>query len=295
MALTLLSKSKHFGGTLSKFSHSSTSTETTMTFNVFLPKVAVESNTKVPVLYCLGGLTSTEDNFAQKAGAGARASQYGLAIVFPDTSPRGVDFPEAGAKPEVGYSAGFYLNATQAPWNKNWKMYDYISNELPELIAANLPIDTSRSSITGHSMGGHGAISIFLKNQSSYKSISAFAPILHPIESAWGKFAFPQYLGEDKSTWEEYDSIELLKRFHAEKKLRSDVTFLIDQGTGDGFLSPDYLHTSVLIETVKSLGLESQFNIRWQEGYDHGYYFISTFVNDHIDHHAKAHGLTLSH
>ncbi|KAF8927893.1 hypothetical protein BGZ58_010048, partial [Dissophora ornata] len=165
MTLTLVSQSKHFGGTLTKYAHRSTSTQCTMHFNVFLPKEAVVHNTKVPVLYCLGGLTSTEDNFPQKSGFGLRASQYGLALVFPDNSPRDVGFAEA----EAGYSAGFYVNATQAPWDKHWKMYDYISKELPEVIAANLPIDTSRSSITGHSMGGHGALTIFLKNQSAYK------------------------------------------------------------------------------------------------------------------------------
>ncbi|KAF9113517.1 hypothetical protein BGX27_001394 [Mortierella sp. AM989] len=280
MTLTLLTQAKHFGGTLSKYEHSSTTTRTAMKFNVFLPKEVAQN--KVPVLYCLGGLTSNEDNFPQKSGFGPRASQYGLALVFPDNSPRDVEFPEAGASSDIGYGAGFYLNATQAPWDKNWKMYDYIVKELPEVIAANFPI------------GGHGAMTIFLKNQSAYKSISAFAPILHPIESSWGTFAFPQYLGEDKSTWKEYDTIELLKRFAGEKNLRSDVKFLIDQGTGDEFLQPDRLHTSILIETVKNLGLENQFNIRYHDGYNHGYFFISTVISDHIDHHAKVLGLSLS-
>ncbi|KAF9209935.1 hypothetical protein BGZ49_009861 [Haplosporangium sp. Z 27] len=293
MTLTLVSQSKHFGGTLTKYAHSSFTTKTTMNFNVFIPKGATAQH-KVPVLYCLGGLTSTEDNFPQKSGFGHRASQYELALVFPDNSPRDVGFAEAGENPDIGYSAGFYLNATQAPWDKNWKMYDYIVKELPEVIAANLPIDTSRSSITGHSMGGHGAFTIFLKNQSAYKSVSAFAPILHPIKSSWGTFAFPRYLGEDQSAWKEYDTIELLKRFSAEKDIRSDVKFLIDQGTGDQFLNPDRLHTSVLVETIKSLGLENQFNIRYHDGYDHGYFFISSFIADHIDHHAKVLGLTLN-
>ncbi|KAF9997589.1 hypothetical protein BGZ79_008729 [Entomortierella chlamydospora] len=294
MALTLSSQSKHFGGTLSKYTHASTSTKTTMAFNVFVPEGASAQN-KVPVLYCLGGLTATEDNFAQKSGFGARASQYGIALVFPDTSPRDVGFPEAGEIADIGYSAGFYLNATKAPWDKNWKMYDYISKELPEVIAANLPIDISRSSITGHSMGGHGALTIFLKNQSAYKSVSAFAPILHPTASSWGMYAFPRYLGMDQYTWKQYDTVELIKRLAAEKNLRSDVEFLIDQGTGDQFLNPDRLHTSVLAETIKSLGIDNQFNIRYHDGYDHGYFFISTFINDHIDHHAKAHGLSLKH
>ncbi|KAG0205470.1 hypothetical protein BGX28_002953 [Mortierella sp. GBA30] len=292
MALTLVSSNKHFGGLLSKYSHESTSTHCTMTFNVFLPKAAVEQNTKVPVLYCLGGLTSNEENFATKAGAGARASQYGIALVYPDSSPRDVGFTAAGADPEIGYSAGFYLNATQAPWDKNWKMYDYIVKELPQILGANLPIDTSRSSITGHSMGGHGALTIFLKNQSSYKSISAFAPILHPSISHWGLRAFPGYLGEDRTAWKEYDTIEVLRRYASEKNIRQDIKVLIDQGTGDPFLK-ERLNTTDLIETVKEFGLEDQFEIRYQDGYDHGYYFISTFVNDHIDHHAKALGLSL--
>ncbi|KAF9193169.1 hypothetical protein BGZ50_007709 [Haplosporangium sp. Z 11] len=292
MAITLVSKAKHFGGFLSKYSHVSTTTQCTMQFNVFLPKAAVEDDTKVPVLYCLGGLTATEDNFAQKGGAAARAAQYGLALVFPDTSPRDVGFAEAGADSGVGYSAGFYLNATQEPWKKNWQMYDYLTKELPEVLAANLPIDTSRSSITGHSMGGHGAMTIFLKNQAAYKSISAFAPILHPTQSPWGKSAFPKYFGDDQSVWKEHDTIELLKRFAAEKSLRKDVKFLIDQGTADEF-SGEFLHTDVLEKTIKDLGLSSQFEIRYQDGYNHGYFFISTFVNDHIDHHAKALGLSL--
>ncbi|KAF9950946.1 hypothetical protein BGZ72_007480 [Mortierella alpina] len=294
MALTLVSSSKHFGGTLSKYTHPSATNQCTMTFNVFLPKAAVESNTKVPVLYCLGGLTSNEDNFSIKAGAAARASQYGIALVFPDSSPRDVGFAEAGADPNVGYSAGFYLNATQAPWNKNWNMYDYIVKELPQVLASNLPIDTSRSSITGHSMGGHGALTIFLKNQSAYKSVSAFSPILHPSISHWGQLAFPKYLGEDRAVWKEHDTIELLKRYASEKNLRQDFKVLIDQGTGDQFLqAPDRLNTSDLIALIKEQGLDNLFEIRYQDGYDHGYFFISTFVNDHIDHHAKALGLAL--
>ncbi|KAF9579629.1 hypothetical protein BGW38_004042 [Lunasporangiospora selenospora] len=281
MTLTVVSSSKHFGGKLTKYSHPSTATQCDMVFNVFLPKIAAEDNVKVPVLYCLGGLTSTEDNFAIKAGAAMRASQYGLALVFPDTSPRNVGFPEAGVDQEVGYSAGFYLNATQTPWDKNFKMYDYIAKELPSLVAANLPI------------GGHGAMSIFLKNQESYKSVSAFAPILHPSVSHWGLHAFPKYLGEDRSTWKEYDTIELIKHYASEGKLRKDVTFLIDQGTGDVFYK-DRLNTMDLVHAVKDLGIEDQFVVRHQDGYDHGYFFISTFVNDHIDHHAKYLGLSLN-
>ncbi|KAG9063856.1 hypothetical protein KI688_003968 [Linnemannia hyalina] len=282
MTLTLVSQSKHFGGLLAKYSHASAVNQCTMTFNIFLPKAAAEHQTKVPVLYCLGGLTATEDNFAQKAGAASRAAQYGLALVFPDTSPRGVDFAEAGASDDIGYSAGFYLNATQAPWDKNWKMYDYISKELPQVLSANLPI------------GGHGALTIFLKNQTAYKSVSAFAPILHMSKSNWGRFALPKYLGDDQSTWKEYDSVELFKLHHAQKTLRTDFNVLIDQGTGDKFLK-DNLHTSDLIEFVEKEGLEKQFTIRYQDGYDHGYFFIATFANDHVDHHAKALGLTLSH
>ncbi|KAK3818338.1 MAG: putative esterase D [Benniella sp.] len=291
MALTLVSSNKHFGGMLNKYSHQSSTTQCVMVFNIFLPKESVGN--KVPVLYCLGGLTSTEDNFAIKSGFGPRASQYGLALVFPDTSPRDVDVPEAGANPDIGYSAGFYLNATQHPWDKNWKMYDYIAQELPQVLAENLPVDVSRSAITGHSMGGHGALTIFLKNQDKYKSVSAFAPITHPTQSAWGKFAFPRYLGEDPQAWDEYDTINLLQRYKEQNKFRSDVKVLIDQGTGDGFLDPDRLHTSELIKVVDQLGLKDQFEIRYQDGYNHGYFFISTFMNDHVDHHAKALGLTL--
>ncbi|KAG0043965.1 hypothetical protein BGZ83_010803 [Gryganskiella cystojenkinii] len=273
MALTLISESKHFGGKLSKYSHASTSTQCTMQFNVFLPKSAVEGKVKVPVLYCLGGLTSTEDNFAQKAGAAQHAAKYEIALVFPDTSPRNVGF-NAGEDENIGYSAGFYLNATQEPWNKNWKMYTYIAEELPHVIAANLPI------------GGHGALSIFLKNQHAYKSVSAFAPILHTMESNWGKHAFPQYLGDDISTWKEYDVIELLRKYVIADDFRRDIKILIDQGTGDRFLE-DNLHTDVLVAMVKDHGLDNQFEIRFHDGYDHGYFFISTFAQDHVEHHAK--------
>ncbi|KAF9411288.1 hypothetical protein BGZ94_001380 [Podila epigama] len=292
MTLTLVSSSKHFGGILAKYSHVSTTTKGTMHFNVFLPKSAVENKTRVPVIYCLGGLTSTEDNFAQKAGAAARASKYEIALVFPDTSPRNVDFPEAGENSSIGYSAGFYINATQAPWNKNWNMYDYVAKELPEVIAANLPIDTSRSSITGHSMGGHGALSIFLKNQDKYKTVSAFAPILHASTSPWGLFALPKYFGDDKAVWAQNDVTDLLKAYIAKGAFRKDVHILIDQGTEDSFLK-EHLYTHGFIQDVKDLGVADQFAIRFQDGYDHGYYFISTFVNDHIDHHAKALGATL--
>ncbi|KAG0225037.1 hypothetical protein BGX31_007792 [Mortierella sp. GBA43] len=279
-SLTVVSTAKHYGGRVIKYSHQSSSTQCEMVFNVFLPKEATDNN-KVPVLYCLGGLTSTEENFVTKSGFGPRAAQYGLALIFPDTSPRNVGFEQAGADSGIGYSAGFYLNATQEPWNKNWKMYDYIAKELPALVAEHLPI------------GGHGALTIFLKNQDKYKSISAFAPILHPMQSHWGLFAFPQYLGPDTATWEEYDTIKLLERFKGEDNLRADFHVLIDQGTGDEFLNLGRLHTPVLIDTVEKLGLKDQFTIRLQDGYNHGYYFISTFVNDHIDHHAKVLGLTL--
>ncbi|KAG0262690.1 hypothetical protein DFQ27_002208 [Actinomortierella ambigua] len=288
--LQKLSSSKHFGGKLEKYSHQSSSTNCVMTFNIYLPEAAV-NGTKVPVLYCLGGLTSSEENFATKAGAASFAAKYGLALVFPDTSPRNVDVPEAGVASDLGYGAGFYLTATQEPWAKNWNMYDYVAKELPALLDAQFPIDTKRQGITGHSMGGHGALTIFLKNQQNYTSISAFAPILHPTNCAWGQKAFPAYLGDDATTWNNYDTIHLLRRYVSENNLRKDFKALIDQGTGDVFLEKQ-LFTNEFIQATKDLGIESQFEVRFQDGYDHGYYFISTFVADHIDHHAKALGLT---
>ncbi|KAG0223207.1 hypothetical protein BGW42_006022 [Actinomortierella wolfii] len=288
--LQKLSSSKHFGGKLEKYSHKSSSTNCTMVFNIYLPEAAV-NGAKVPVLYCLGGLTSTEENFATKAGAGQYAAKYGLALVFPDTSPRNVDVPQASESSDLGYSAGFYLNATQEPWAKYWNMYDYVAKELPALLESNFPIDTKRQGITGHSMGGHGALTIFLKNQQNYKSISAFAPILNPTKCEWGIKAFPAYLGEDRSTWSDYDTVELLRRYVSENNLRKDFKALIDQGTGDFFLA-NHLCTDEFIRATKDLGVESQFEVRFHDGYDHGYYFISTFVADHIEHHAKALGLT---
>ncbi|KAG0092820.1 hypothetical protein BGZ92_008531 [Podila epicladia] len=293
MTITLVSSSKHFGGSLAKYSHVSKATQCTMHFNVFLPKSAVESNARVPVIYCLGGLTSTEDNFAQKGGAASRASKYEIALVFPDTSPRNTLVAEAGENSSVGYSAGFYLNATQAPWDKNWKMYDYVAKELPEVVSANLPIDTTRSSIMGHSMGGHGALSIFLKNQNNYKTVSAFAPILSASTSPWGLFALPKYLGpHEPAVWGDNDVTHLLKHYVSQNLFRKDVKVLIDQGTEDSFLK-EHLYTHGFINDIKELGIADQFEIRFQDGYDHGYFFISTFVEDHIDHHAKALGATL--
>ncbi|RCH88404.1 hypothetical protein CU098_000134, partial [Rhizopus stolonifer] len=233
---------------------------------------------KVPAIYFLSGLTCTEDNFVEKSGAMAEASKHGLALIVPDTSPRGVSIEGDNDSWDFGTGAGFYLDATAPKWAKHYRMYSYIVKELPRLIQQ-LPIDNTRVSIMGHSMGGHGALTIFLKNPTQFKTASAFAPIAHPIACPWGQKAFSNYLGEDKEAWKEYDTVELLKRF------QDKVDILVDIGTADGFLEKELL-IDQLKQTVEELG-QDQFKIRYQEGYDHTYFFLSTFVADHIQHHAK--------
>ena len=231
MSLQLISSNKIFDGWNKRFSHDSTTTRCTMTFSIYLPP-QVDSGAKVPVLYWLSGLTCTDENFMQKAGAQRIAAELGIALVAADTSPRGDDVAddENGAY-DLGLGAGFYINASEAPWNAHYRMYDYIVKELPELIEANFPVSTSRS-ISGHSMGGHGALSIGLKNPLRYRSISAFSPITNPIQCPWGQKAFTAYLGSDESFWQEYDSCELIQRIQDGHQL----PVLIDQGDSDDFL-----------------------------------------------------------
>jgi len=214
-----------------------------------------------------------------KAGAQRVVSELGLAVVMGDTSPRGdgvPDDPDQGY--DLGLGAGFYLNATEAPWNKHYKMYDYVTQELPDLINDNFPVDPSRQSIFGHSMGGHGALSIALKNPDKYKSVSAFAPIVSPINCPWGCKAFKNYLGEDVSTWQEYDSAALIA------KATTHLPMLVDQGTADEFLE-NQLKPELLLEAAEKAGYPLQFIVR--EGYDHSYFFIASFIEEHLRFHEK--------
>jgi len=251
-----------------------------MRFSLFLPSIARRQ--RVPVLYWLSGLTCTDENFVQKAGAQQYAEKYGIAIVAPDTSPRGegvADDP-VGAH-DLGLGAGFYLNATQAPWNRHYHMYDYIVDELPALIGDNFAVDGARQSISGHSMGGHGALTIALKNPGRYLSVSAFSPICSPLRCPWGEKAFGAYLGSERKDWEKYDAVELLV------KSKERLPMLIDQGTEDQFLSAQ-LKPELLLDASRKCGYPIDFHYR--AGYDHSYFFISSFIGEHLAFHAGALG-----
>ncbi|WP_370315714.1 S-formylglutathione hydrolase [Thalassolituus sp.] len=265
-----------FNGRQLQYSHTSAVLNCDMRFGIFLPPQA--EKTKVPVLYWLSGLTCTDENFTQKAGAQRIAAELGIALVMPDTSPRGEDVPddENGAY-DFGLGAGFYLNATQAPWSKHYRMYDYIVSELPELIEAEFSVNGMRS-ISGHSMGGHGAITIGLKNPEKYRSISAFSPISNPVNCPWGQKALGLYLGEDQEAWAAYDSSELLRR------ATEQLPLLVDQGLADNFLT-EQLRPETLDDAATESGY--RMTLRRQPGYDHSYFFISTFIEDHLRFHAQ--------
>lgn len=268
---------KMFGGEQRRYKHKSETLSCDMHFSIYLPPQVSEG--VVPVLYWLSGLTGTDENFVIKAGAQRVASELGLAIVMGDTSPRGEDVPDDPEQAyDFGLGAGFYLNATQAPWSKHYRMYDYVTQELPALINDNFPVDPSRQSIFGHSMGGHGALSIALKNPDKYKSVSAFAPIVSPINCPWGCKAFRNYLGEDVTTWHEYDSASLIA------KATTHLPMLVDQGTADEFLD-NQLKPELLLAAAEEAGYPLQFIER--EGYDHSYFFIASFIEEHLRFHEK--------
>lgn len=274
--LIKLSEQLTFGGKQIRFKHSSKTLNCEMQFSVFLPEQA--QTEKVPALYWLSGLTCTDENFSSKAGAQRVAAELGIALIMPDTSPRGdgVADDENGAY-DFGLGAGFYVNATAEPYAKHYQMYDYIVTELPQLLEAQLSLSNKRA-ISGHSMGGHGALVIGLRNPERYSSISAFSPICNPINSAWGIKAFTGYLGDNKQQWQQYDASLLLAA--TEKPL----PILVDQGTADTFW-PDQLNTDSLITAAKQHNTDIE--IRYQQGYDHSYYFIASFIEQHLRFHAK--------
>jgi len=247
-----------------------------MNFAVFIPPLAELQ--PVPILYYLSGLTCTEENFITKAGAQRYAAELGIMLVVPDTSPRDTKIPGEDDDWDVGSGASFYLNATVAPWSQHYQMYNYIQAELPNLIEANFAVQVERQSIFGHSMGGHGALICALKNPKQYLSVSAFAPIAAPMECLWGNKLFSTYLGDDKKKWAEYDASKLILK----SQLKS--TILIDQGTADTF----YHQKQLLPENFQTAcDVAGQpLNLRWQEGYDHSYFMISSFIKDHMQHHA---------
>lgn len=277
MPLELLSSQKCFGGWNQRYRHHSTTLSCDMVFAIYLPPQA-EQGGKLPVLYWLSGLTCTDENFMQKAGAQRLAAELGLVLVAPDTSPRGEGVPEDpdGAW-DFGHGAGFYLNATEEPWAHQYRMHDYVVDELPALIEANFPV-SDRRGISGHSMGGHGALVCALRNPGRYRSLSAFAPIANPSACPWGEKAFSLYLGKDRETWKGWDACALLAR------ARERLPILVDQGDADGFLA-DQLKPGALQAAAAVVGYP--LTLRLQPGYDHSYYFIASFIDDHLRHHAS--------
>ncbi|MDR6990455.1 S-formylglutathione hydrolase [Luteimonas sp. 3794] len=264
-----------FGGWQDVYEHASKTLGCTMRFAIYLPPQA--DTAKLPVLYWLSGLTCNEQNFITKAGAQRYAAEHGVMLVAPDTSPRGDDVPDAEGY-DLGKGAGFYVDATQAPWSTHYRMYDYVVHELPALVEAELPANGARA-ISGHSMGGHGALVIALKNPGRYRSVSAFSPIVAPSQVPWGEKALGAYLGDERAAWRAFDATALVA--HAAERL----PLLIDQGDADEFLDVQ-LKPQLLQAACEAVG--HPIELRMQPGYDHSYYFIQSFIGDHIAHHAKA-------
>lgn len=250
-----------------------------MKFGVFLPRDALEGN-KLPVFYWLSGLTCTEQNFITKAGAQRLGAKFNMIVVNPDTSPRGCNIEGEDECYDFGSGAGFYVDSTTDLWKKNYRMYSYITKELPGLVNENFPSIAEKIGICGHSMGGHGALICSLKNPGMYKSVSAFAPISNPTQCNWGNKCFTGYLGEDKSAWKEYDATELVKSYNG-----PPLEFLVDQGAADNFLKEGQLLPERFMEACATSKMPCI--MRMQEGYDHSYFFISTFLEEHFEHHAK--------
>ncbi|MCW9014652.1 MAG: S-formylglutathione hydrolase [Gammaproteobacteria bacterium] len=268
---------KEFGGWLNRYQHPSTSCNCSMTFSVYLPPQA--ETEKVPVVYWLSGLTCTDDNVRTKAGAQRYAAELGLALVMPDTSPRGDDVADEEDRYDLGKGAGFYVNAIQQPWARHYQMYDYVTAELPALIEQNFPVLPGVKSISGHSMGGHGALICALKEEGAYRSVSAFAPICHPVKSGWGEGCFSAYLGDNRELWKAYDATELIKSGC------KPMPVLIDHGLADEFLE-EQLFPQDLEAAYRERG--APITLRMHEGYDHSYHFIATFIGEHLAYHAKA-------
>lgn len=272
-----IGQNKCFGGNQLRYKHASPVLGCDMTFSIYLPPGA-SADAPVPVIYWLSGLTCTDENFVQKAGAQKYAAEHGVALVAPDTSPRGEHIPrDPDGAWDFGLGAGFYLDATNEPWRKNYRMYSYITEELPKLIEAEFPV-TSKKSIMGHSMGGHGALTIALKNPGVYNAASAFSPICAPMECPWGVKAFSRYLGEDKTNWRQYDTCALI----AERK--NTIPLLVEQGSADSFLVEQ-----LQPEKLQQACAQNQhpLDLRIRDGYDHSYFFIATFIGEHVAYHAE--------
>lgn len=273
-APTIVSRHKHFGGEQIRVEHDSAVLQCRMRFSIFLPSPQ-SVLARVPALYWLSGLTCSDENFSTKAGAQRVAAELGIALVIPDTSPRG-DLVANDEAYDLGQGAGFYVNATQAPWQPHFRMFDYITEELPALVEQHFPV-TQRRAISGHSMGGHGALMIAARLPERYVSVSAFSPIANPVNCPWGQKAFNAYLGEDKESWQQYDSVALLNARGL------PIPLLSDTGTADEFLHSQ-LNTAALEAVASTL---ANARVRYQEGYDHSYYFVSTFIEEHLRFHAQ--------
>ena len=271
-----------FGGQQLRYRHHSNILNCDMTFSIYLPPQAKQAS--VPVLYWLSGLTCSDENFVTKAGAQQHAAEYGIAIVCPDTSPRGEGVPDDEESAyDFGLGAGFYINATEQPWATHYQMYDYVVEELPALINAEFPVDGSKVAISGHSMGGHGALTVALKNPERYCSVSAFSPICSPINCPWGQKALSKYIGdESQGHWNSQDTVELVKT--ADDQLKQSMPVLVDQGDADNFLA-EQLNTQLLIDTAEQVGFPMQ--IRFQSDYDHSYFFIASLIGEHIRFHSN--------
>ncbi len=280
--MKLLESIKESGGFLNRYTHTSKTCQCDMLFSVYLPPQAAHS--KVPALYWLSGLTCTDDNARTKAGMQRYAAEHDIALVFPDTSPRnngmGDNVADIADRYDLGQGAGFYVNATQPPWKQHYQMYDYITRELPLLLESQLPLQRNNRSVSGHSMGGHGALICALKNPGQYQSVSAFSPICNPLECGWGQGCFGAYLGEDTKAWHAYDACSLVSSGANLKDI------LIDQGTGDEFYEAGQLLPENFRTACDQAG--QQLTLRMQVGYDHSYHFIASFIGEHIAYHASA-------
>ncbi len=270
-------ENKSFGGKQLRYRHSSSSLHCDMHFSIYLPPQA--HNDPVPVLYWLSGLTCTDENFVAKAGAQRYAAEQGLAIVAPDTSPRGEGVPDdPDGSYDFGLGAGFYVNATKPPWDRHYRMYDYVVDELPTLINSQFPVDPHRVGVFGHSMGGHGALTIALRNPDRYRCVSAFSPVCSPMNCPWGEKALSNYIGDDSEDWSQYDTTALVRA------AKTKLPIFVDQGDADEFLE-EQLKTELL--SAASEGADYPMDIRMQPGYDHSYFFIASFIEEHIQFHKR--------
>ena len=273
--LKLLEEHACFGGRVIRYEHASESCRGPMRFSIYLPPQAAAG--RVPIIYFLAGLTCTEETFMIKAGAQRYAAKHGLALVAPDTSPRRTGIPDETRDWDLGSGASFYVDATRGPWDRHYRMHRYVADELPALIAATFPVDDARQALCGHSMGGHGALTIGLRHTDRYRSLSAFAPVCAPSRTPWGQKAFGTYLGADEARWQDYDAVALLQA----REDQAVVPMLVDQGLDD-----PYLERELKTQWLEGLG-GGALTLRWHKGYDHSYFFIASFIGDHLAFHAR--------